>query len=359
MPPSGGGKDSEAAGRNSPTPVRKLAAMQKSWLVLREQSPAGSYARRRAAAIAGAGLFFAGLLDALGLGHLVLLAYVVVLALACAAVAAGEVRRRRAWPRPQAPEGVVTGRFPGVRKEAGLSARLRTEKVAASARRVAHLLAEVARGFRGRLAAWLTRSRPLAQELRPRLERVATSAGTAAGTARGWLSAQVEASQGKGRELRPAVERLAAHARSPRLAAAEPMRVDRQRQALQLNAEGARLRREGAYDAAVAQHEAALEIFRELGDRRAEALTLNNVALAKGRAGDEAAAVATFEESLAMLRDLADPQHEAQVTANLGITLRRNGHDDRAKELLASALEKLEPDSAAARRVEVELRRAS
>jgi tetratricopeptide (TPR) repeat protein len=131
------------------------------------------------------------------------------------------------------------------------------------------------------------------------------------------------------------------------------------RRALGLNAEGTNLRRQGAFEEAVDRHRAALEIFRDLGDRRTEAVTLNNMALALERAGDEDGAVERFEEALAILREVRDHEHEGRVIANLGFTLHRHGHPEQARELLVAALEKLDPGSRAARRVEEELRRAS
>ena len=285
--------------------------MQQSWQVLGERSPAGSYARRRAAALTAAGLFFVGLAAVLGFGRLLLLAFAAGLALAGATGGARLLRRHRPW-----------------------------RHAPAAIRRVAREL----RSLRSRTA------RPTV--LDATLQR-------AAGRARRGLAAMLVVARRYGRDLRPVVERLVARARLPRLAPGMPRPSDRERHAIELNVHGARLRREGAYEQAARQHEAALEIFRELGDRQSEALTLNNVALAEGRAGDEHTAVAHFEEALAILRELADREHEAQVTANLGITLRRHGHDDRAKELLETALGQLEPESAAARQLEVQLRRAS
>jgi len=97
----------------------------------------------------------------------------------------------------------------------------------------------------------------------------------------------------------------------------------------------------------------------QLGDRHAEALTLNNIALALARGGDDAAAVEQFARALEILRELDDRQHEGQVIANLGFTHRRHGRRDEATRSLAAALEKLDPQSPAHRRVELELRRAS
>jgi len=131
-----------------------------------------------------------------------------------------------------------------------------------------------------------------------------------------------------------------------------------EREALRLNALGAQLRKNGAAEAAVEQHRAALCIVRELGDRRGEALTLNNVALALARNYDRAA-VEHFKQAATILSELGDTEHEAQVIANLGITHRRHGRAQEAKRLLQTALEKLDPKTSEHRRVEEQLRRAS
>ena len=132
-----------------------------------------------------------------------------------------------------------------------------------------------------------------------------------------------------------------------------------EQEALRLNALGSKLRRAGDAEGAAEQHRAALHFFRAIGDRRAEALTLNNVGLAIASGGEDAAAVETFEAAAAMLAELEDSQHEGQVIANLGITHLRHGRAEEATRVLETALEKLEPASPAARRVEEQLRRAS
>jgi tetratricopeptide (TPR) repeat protein len=138
-----------------------------------------------------------------------------------------------------------------------------------------------------------------------------------------------------------------------------PRPVRRSREARELNALGARLRREGAHEEAARQHRVALAIVRDLGDERAEALTLNNLALALAQGGDEAEAVQLFEQALDVLRELGDEAHEGPVIANLGIVHRRQGHSEEAVHLLHEALDKLPPESSAYRQVEEELRRAS
>ena len=139
----------------------------------------------------------------------------------------------------------------------------------------------------------------------------------------------------------------------------EPVAIDRQGQALQLNELGAQLRREGKYEEAAEQHRAALAIVRELGDRQAEALTLNNLALALVHCGGVAVAVQHFEQALDVLRELGDEEHEGRVIANLAVVRLRQGRDEDAESLLHAALDKLTPESSAYRRVEEQLRRAS
>jgi tetratricopeptide (TPR) repeat protein len=119
------------------------------------------------------------------------------------------------------------------------------------------------------------------------------------------------------------------------------------------------LRRRGAYSEAAAEHRAALEILRALGDQRSVALTLNNLALTVSHDGDDSTAVALFEEAATILGELGDDQVEGQVMANLGLTHRRHGRSEEANNVLQLALTKLTPASTAYHQVEAELRRAS
>jgi tetratricopeptide (TPR) repeat protein len=124
-----------------------------------------------------------------------------------------------------------------------------------------------------------------------------------------------------------------------------------QKDALRANAKGAQLRRDGAYLEAAEQHRVALALFRELGDRRSEALTLNNLALALDRAGDPEA-LGLFEEAASILGVLGEDQQEGEVIANLALAFRRRGSEERSAEVLELALEKLNPESQAYRKVE-------
>jgi len=138
---------------------------------------------------------------------------------------------------------------------------------------------------------------------------------------------------------------------------AAPKPIDRQREALRLNAAGARLRRAGAYGDAAEQHRQALGLFHELGDPHSEALTLNNLALALDHAGDETA-LELFERAATTLGELGDEQHEGQVIANLALAFRRRGEAERSEDALDTALAKLRPESDAYRKVQ-SLKRAS
>lgn len=140
---------------------------------------------------------------------------------------------------------------------------------------------------------------------------------------------------------------------------AEPSDDEERRRVFELNARGTHLRRAGNPAAAVALHLEALEIFGSLDDPRAQARTLNSLALALAANGETAAAVERFEQSLLILRGQPNDPGEGAVIANLGFTLLRQGDDDRARELLSEALEKLPPHSRKAHKVEAQLRRAS
>jgi tetratricopeptide (TPR) repeat protein len=146
---------------------------------------------------------------------------------------------------------------------------------------------------------------------------------------------------------RSAATAALAEARKARAAAAQARPASdewRVRQALQLNRSGTSHRRAGALDEAVAAHEQALTIFRELGDRRGEALTLSNLALALATT-DPDAAVGRCEEARSILQSLDDAHSEGQVLANLGALHNRAGRTDQAVDCWRAALERLDPAS--------------
>src|SRR6185437_6945582 len=152
-------------------------------------------------------------------------------------------------------------------------------------------------------------------------------------------------------------ERLIDAFERTRTRAVAPKPIDRQREALRLNAAGARMRRAGDYDDAAVQHRQALTLFHDLGDQHSEALTLNNLALALDHAGDETA-LELFERAATTLGELGDDQHEGQVIANLALAFRRRGETEKSEDALDTALTKLRPESDAYRKVQ-SLRAAS
>ncbi len=274
-----------------------------AWQLLREGSPRGERVRRRVAVLTGAAIFVIGLLVALGLTVLVVfLAAVVVLAGLFALVTLLVSRRDLSALGRQAHTGYRHARVFGRR---------------------------VARDTAPAIAAARRRARDLQPAVSGLVERAATR--TRAIDWNGW----------------------------PYAGAAPAAIEDRRRRALELNARGAQLRSEGRPEAAAELHRRALQIFRELGDLPAEAPTLNSLALALDDAGDTDAAVEQFEQALAILRDLDDERHEGKVIANFGFTMLRHGEDDRARGLLETALDKLDPESRAAQRVVEQLQRVS
>ena len=275
-----------------------------AWQLLKERSPRGERVRRRVAVLTGAAVFLIGLLVAVGLTVLVVFfAAVVVIAGVFALVTLLVSRRDLSVLARHAHTGYRHARIVGRR---------------------------VARDTAPAVAAARRRARDLQPAVSGLVERAATR--TRAIDWNGW----------------------------PYAGGAAPVAIeDRRRRALELNARGAQLRSEGHPVQAAEQHQRALQIFREIGDLRAEAPTLNSLALALDDAGDTDAAVEQFEQALAILRDLDDERHEGKVIANFGFTMLRHGEDDRARGLLETALDKLDPESRAAQRVVEQLQRVS
>jgi tetratricopeptide (TPR) repeat protein len=288
--------------------------------------------RQRAGALAGVCFVFIGVL--VGLGRLLLIVAGMALVAGVVALVARSVQRRRpARFLRSAHMGAVTARLATARTQA----RPIATETRAFAARSGGSLAEAATSL------W-NRARALRQPATAQQQAVPD---TSSDETYGWPYAGSE----------PLVE-------SP--ARAEPRTHDERRRALELNARGAQLRRAGSTAPAVALHLEALEIFQALEDRHAQAPTLNSLALALAASGDTDAAVERFEQSLQILREREedDPEQgndpeEGKVIANLGFTLLKQGADDRGRELLSEALEKLPPESPAAHQVEAQLRRAS
>lgn len=283
--------------------------------------------RQRAAVLLAACVFFGGLLVALGLGRL-LLGVVGLLVVVAATGSVSVMVKRRALSTPlhrwRSAAVSCAGRLAGQARSSAIpTATVIVRSTGNAAAGLATRLERV-RAPRSPAAA----SKPEPQAVEP-VEEVLY----------GWPYA--------GADPLPA-------GRNP----AAPKPDDARRRALELNARGAQLRRSGEPARAVALHLDALSRFESLQDRHACAATLNSLALAFAAAGDTDAAVERFEQSLLLLRDSEDAQEEGKVVANLGFALLQKGADDRGRRLLNEALEKLQPESAAAQQVEARLRRA-
>lgn len=81
----------------------------------------------------------------------------------------------------------------------------------------------------------------------------------------------------------------------------------------------------GEYDRAAAHYAEALALFRALGDTRHTALALNNLGMARAGQGHDDAAATCYDESLALARSLGDRSVAAMALDNLGLLTRRRG----------------------------------
>ena len=350
------------------------------WLLC-ERSPAGARRRRRLCAYGAFATLIGGFFIAVGLGGIVkLVVAAAALGLIAAAGAAALPRVWRAtrlssrsgWIR-RARMGCARSGQALVRLSASAFGRARTGTrravrvslpvVRTGCGRARHILirlsgATVARTRAGTSSA-VRASVPVVRNTAAHVQRVRLPAFPEA------LAREVPKRLGGRREVlswsRRQLERAPRLASRATYAAAAPALrwTHPEREALRRNAEGVQLRRRGAYSEAAAEHRAALEILRALGDQRSVALTLNNLALTVSHDGDDTTAVALFEEAATILGELGDDQVEGQVMANLGLTHRRHGRSEEANNVLQLALTKLTPASTAYHQVEAELRRAS
>lgn len=279
--------------------------------------------RRRVLAFTGVWFLVAGLLTALSLVVVVLIASALML---LAGIAAGGLRVLRRYPMGEAFQTALAW---VVRQGRSLGARLR------------------ALGFRRHLRRAEVRAGNVRSAAPVRARALLARSGQVYAIGVYRLLAVTAKTVQAGRRLVPALSALTPHP------------PGRHRKAIRLNERGAQLRRRGDPQQAAEQHRVALDIVRDLGDQHAEALTLNNLGLALAQGGAETAAVQHLEQAVTVLRELGDEEHEGQVIANLGFVHRRQGHSEEALTLLHEALDKLPPDSSAYRQVEEQLQRAS
>ena len=101
---------------------------------------------------------------------------------------------------------------------------------------------------------------------------------------------------------------------------------------------GVNLLRLGHKGLAWALAEAALNLFREVGDRRSEGLVRGNLANLHFRAGSPERARELHETALAISREVGDRRCEGICFGNLAILHRQIGSPERARELFEKAL---------------------
>ena len=101
---------------------------------------------------------------------------------------------------------------------------------------------------------------------------------------------------------------------------------------------GGYLLRLGRMGRASALAEAALTIFREIGDRRAEGNVLGNLASLRCQTGSPERGRELLEKALAIHREVGDRRGEGVSLGNLGILHYQAGSPEKARELLEKAL---------------------
>jgi tetratricopeptide (TPR) repeat protein len=255
-----------------------------AWQLLREKSPRGEFARRRAAGLLAGCAFFGGLLIALGLGGLLL--YLIV----AAAIAGGVfLLVRKGLPRDlRRPD------LSGVRRQAGRSA---TSVRAASTR--------VARDVRARSRAVDWQGWPYAGgSAQPSADPEEEHRRAVQLNARG---AQL---RGEGRPEQAAEQHRQALAIFRKLG-------DRAGEAPTLNSLALALDAAGDTEAAVERFEQALTILRDEGDERHEGRVIANLGFTMLRHGEDDRARDLLETAL----DKLDP--ESQTAQQVVEQLRR------------------------------------
>lgn len=245
-----------------------------AWQLLRENSPRGESARRRVAALAGAALFVAGLLFAVGLGVLVEIAAAVAALGGCAFVAVRLARRGRVRRRE----------LPGVRR--GVA---RARAVGA---RVTREVAPAVSGLVGRVATtarsvdphgWPYAGGPVREAPPEAQHRRAVQ-----------LNARGAELRNEGHPAQAAEQHRQALAIFRRLG-------DRRGEAPTLNSLALALDAAGDTDAAVERFEQAITILRAEGDERHEGRVIANLGFTMLRHGEDDRARGLLESALQKL----------------------------------------------------------
>jgi tetratricopeptide (TPR) repeat protein len=86
----------------------------------------------------------------------------------------------------------------------------------------------------------------------------------------------------------------------------------------------------GDVEKAIAYHEQALTIAREISDRRGEGYALDNLGLAYAELGEVEKAIGYHEQALVIAREISNLYGEACALGNLGLALAKTGETEKA-----------------------------
>ncbi|NES84120.1 MAG: CHAT domain-containing protein [Moorea sp. SIO2B7] len=95
----------------------------------------------------------------------------------------------------------------------------------------------------------------------------------------------------------------------------------------------------GKFREALQSWQAALEIYREIGDRPGESKSLNNLGNVYNSLGEYEKAISFYEQSLAMAREIGNSPTEAIILGNLGATYEYLKEDDKAIDYYQQSIE--------------------
>ncbi|MEM6435708.1 MAG: CHAT domain-containing protein [Cyanobacteria bacterium P01_D01_bin.115] len=113
---------------------------------------------------------------------------------------------------------------------------------------------------------------------------------------------------------------------------------DRQLEGRTLGNLGIAYRKLGDYQQAINFHQQALIITREIGDRQSEGRTLGNLGIAYRKLGDYQQAINFHQQALTITREIGDRQFEGRTLGNLGIAYRKLGDYQQAINFHQQAL---------------------
>ena len=105
-----------------------------------------------------------------------------------------------------------------------------------------------------------------------------------------------------------------------------------------LDGAGALAEAQGDLGMAIVHHEAALALWREIGDRRGVARSLTDLGIVADKMGDPERATQLYEDALVLAREENDLPRMAACLANLGFVSLDQGHHERAATCFKESL---------------------